>query len=287
MDLNLTINIWKATMKKLWGNILYGIAKFLDMVLSALIKGLNWAVKGVENIRQGLMTILGCGFFFIMANPFTLLIFHNRALWTIIFILLFFPLLGSGFVSMLEYGKYVLTEFLYDQAEYYRKGSATKRPFNSYSRAYKRKRVQREQEKRRKAQQEQAQYWDQVFKNFRQNRSQGGWTYRNWGQNGPYQQGPYSGSYRGGQQNQQSSYGPGMGNPFDSFKQKYEQACDTLGVSYDTDPYQVKLAYRKMAKKYHPDINKAKGATEKFQKINAAYDFLSKENIDRYKNMTS
>ena len=52
----------------------------------------------------------------------------------------------------------------------------------------------------------------------------------------------------------------------------------------NTDIYDVKLAYRKLAKKYHPDLNKEPGAKEKFQEINDAYEFLSEENIKKYKN---
>ena len=63
----------------------------------------------------------------------------------------------------------------------------------------------------------------------------------------------------------------------------YEQHCDTLGVGYNADKYEIKLNYRKLAKKYHPDINKAADATAKFQEVNNAYDFLSNEqNIERY-----
>ncbi len=58
-----------------------------------------------------------------------------------------------------------------------------------------------------------------------------------------------------------------------------------MGLPYDTDKYQVKLAYRKKAKEYHPDINKSPDATAKFQKINEAYEFLSDDNIERYKQM--
>ena len=70
------------------------------------------------------------------------------------------------------------------------------------------------------------------------------------------------------------------------FKDQYENACDTLGVNYTADKYEIKLAYRKMAKKYHPDLNKKEGAKEKFQKINAAYEFLNDTNVEMYKKMT-
>ena len=74
-------------------------------------------------------------------------------------------------------------------------------------------------------------------------------------------------------------------NPTSEFKSKYEQSCDILGVNYNADKYQIKLAYRKKAKEYHPDLNKSPNATEMFQKINNAYDFLSDANIDRYNSM--
>ena len=40
-----------------------------------------------------------------------------------------------------------------------------------------------------------------------------------------------------------------------------------------------------MAKKYHPDINKEPGSKEMFQKVNNAYEFLSDDNIERYRKM--
>ena len=60
---------------------------------------------------------------------------------------------------------------------------------------------------------------------------------------------------------------------------------DVLGVSRDASKDEIKKAYRKLSKKYHPDINKSPNATEMFQKINDAYEFLSEGNIERYKKM--
>ncbi len=49
-----------------------------------------------------------------------------------------------------------------------------------------------------------------------------------------------------------------------------------LGVSKDaTDAEIIKKAYRKLARKYHPDVNKTKEAEEKFKDISEAYDVLS------------
>ena len=51
----------------------------------------------------------------------------------------------------------------------------------------------------------------------------------------------------------------------------------TLEVSENASQEEIKKAYRKLARKYHPDINKAKDAEEKFKEINAAYEILSDE----------
>ena len=50
---------------------------------------------------------------------------------------------------------------------------------------------------------------------------------------------------------------------------------DTLGVSENASTEEIKKAYRKLARKYHPDINKEESAVEKFKEINAAYEVLS------------
>jgi curved DNA-binding protein len=50
---------------------------------------------------------------------------------------------------------------------------------------------------------------------------------------------------------------------------------ETLGVSENASADEIKRAYRKLARKYHPDINKDPEAEEKFKEINAAYEVLS------------
>ena len=58
---------------------------------------------------------------------------------------------------------------------------------------------------------------------------------------------------------------------------------EVLGVDKNASSSEIKKAYRKLAKKYHPDINKDPNATEMFTKINEAYEFLTEENIKKYK----
>ena len=50
---------------------------------------------------------------------------------------------------------------------------------------------------------------------------------------------------------------------------------NTLGVSRDATPEDIKKAYRSMARKYHPDVSSEPDAEDKFKEINAAYEVLS------------
>jgi len=48
-----------------------------------------------------------------------------------------------------------------------------------------------------------------------------------------------------------------------------------LGVGRNSSKQEIKKAYRQMARKYHPDVNKEAGAEAKFKEISAAYEVLS------------
>lgn len=63
------------------------------------------------------------------------------------------------------------------------------------------------------------------------------------------------------------------------FKDYYE----ILGVEASAGEAELKTAYRRLARKYHPDVSKEKGAEEKFKSINEAYEVLrDKEKRQEY-----
>ncbi len=56
---------------------------------------------------------------------------------------------------------------------------------------------------------------------------------------------------------------------------------ETLDVSESAAADEIKKSYRRLARKYHPDINKSPEAEEKFKEINAAYEILSDKDKKR------
>lgn len=55
---------------------------------------------------------------------------------------------------------------------------------------------------------------------------------------------------------------------------QYKDYYETLGVSRSANDDDIKKAYRRLARKYHPDVSKAKDAEERFKEVNEAYDVL-------------
>ena len=55
---------------------------------------------------------------------------------------------------------------------------------------------------------------------------------------------------------------------------KYQDYYDALDVSRSASQADIQKAYRKLARKYHPDINKSKDAEERFKTIGEAYEVL-------------
>ena len=67
---------------------------------------------------------------------------------------------------------------------------------------------------------------------------------------------------------------------------QYKDYYEVLGVKRDSSDSEIKSAYRKLARKFHPDVNKTKEAEQKFKDINEAYEVLSdKEKRQRYDNL--
>ena len=64
---------------------------------------------------------------------------------------------------------------------------------------------------------------------------------------------------------------------------KYHDYYETLGVPRNATKEQIQRAYRKLARKFHPDLNKSKEAEESFKSINEANEVLSdSEKRQRY-----
>ncbi len=55
---------------------------------------------------------------------------------------------------------------------------------------------------------------------------------------------------------------------------EYKDYYEILGVSRDVSPEDLKKAYRKMARKYHPDVSKEANAEAKFKEVGEAYEAL-------------
>lgn len=256
---------------KIFGKFLHGLATVIGMIFNFLINLMNIIVVAFEGIRQLLLSVflIGCSFIFIFPlfiGPFYRSDNSSNGLWTFLLLVIFIPILGPKFISFLRYANYTLTEWLYDKADSLITGNKVGYDnLSDYSDKY---RYEQEQARRRaqeEAARRQQEEMNRRFEEFARN-----FNYYNQRTYGGYNQNTHSqGSYTAARD---------IG-----FKEKYEEACKTLGLSFDTDVYEVKLNYRKLAKKYHPDINKDPGATEMFTKVNEAYEFLTEENIKKYK----
>ncbi|MGO1370852.1 MAG: DnaJ domain-containing protein [Senegalia sp. (in: firmicutes)] len=249
---------------KIAGKTLYGIARLISIVLDTIIALVETMVMIISSIARGFVVLIGMGgclFLLLFAGPLGVALLLNPTVLLTIAFFIIAPILGTKFISYLKYIRYVTTEYLFDRASYLIDGKSYQfETFDEYKKKYKRM----QDEKRRKRQEEnrarQERKWEERFRqwNTHQNSQRSNWGY-------------------GSEQ--------AYVNPTNEFKTKYEKSCNLLEVGYSEDQYQIKLAYRKKAKRYHPDINKSPDATEKFQQVNEAYEFLSDGNIERYKSI--
>ena len=267
--------------KRGFGGFLYYLAKFIHAILNGLISITAFISELILGLGKGILRLLlgvlsmGGILLFLLLGPYALFILFNPIFIFAVLFFIFVPILGTKFVAFLRYIRYTITEYLYDRSDYFKSG---KRPqfqtFSEYGAKYKRKEQEQKRYEQSQRQQEAQRQWEENFRRWHEyQRQQRGGGY--WGQGGTYNSGQ-----RG------YSQGPSYTNPSIGFKQEYEKNCDILGVNYSANKDEIKLAYRNQAKKYHPDINKSSNATEMFQKINAAYEFFSDENIARYRNLS-
>lgn len=240
----------------------------MGKIVNGFFVFLIWLTEGLTSISRtiskGFATVLFIGCSTIFFLPLFIPLLHPGLLGGLLLVFLV-AALGNTAVSKLRYYQYISTEYLFDMATYFKSGKTkdNRRDYHqdyrdmqeenrrkTYEQAYKRAEDQRRQ---------QQEYYDKIFEDMFKN--------------------AYRGQYQGSQGSSAGSY---TGS---AFKNQYEAACDTLGIGHDADEYDIKLAYRKMAKKYHPDLNQDEDTTVKFQEINSAYEFLNEENIQRYKNL--
>ena len=55
---------------------------------------------------------------------------------------------------------------------------------------------------------------------------------------------------------------------------EFKDYYDTLGLARDVTQDEIKRAYRKLARKYHPDVSKEDDAEQKFKALGEAYEVL-------------
>ncbi|MDO5018496.1 MAG: J domain-containing protein [Lagierella massiliensis] len=251
-------------MKKLWGKFILGLADVLDFLIGGLIKLVGSVVDVITSLGKSLLMLLGVlacsGIIFLLP----LVIIYLPVLIFLFFFFIIIPLLGRKFISYLEFLHYSAVEYLRNYGDYLINNKENYKSYEEFKSAYRNKKAE-EERRERERQRAQNQFWEEIFRNVNSS------TYnKNWSST----QGNYS-----------SYYGRGAtySNPYDDFKRKYEESCKILEVPLNTNVYEVKTAYRKMAKKYHPDLNNSPKASEMFQKVNTAYEFLTEENIQRYK----
>lgn len=254
--------------KRILGKIVYGIAVANRFILNGLVYLIETGILLAKSFLKGCLVLLSVGgcLFLLLLIPLGGWLLSNPLVLVILILVVAFPILGAIMMGRLKDYQEVSSRFFFGRAEYLRNPDGkTKRSYQYHKQAYyaeKAEQARREWERRV----QQQRMWEERFRRW-----QGGFG----GANGPGYGGAGSGYSSGS-----------ASNPYVDFKSKYEKSCATLGIPVTTEESRIKLAYRKKAKQYHPDVNSASDATAKFQEINQAYEFLNEDNIRRYKGMS-
>ncbi len=254
------------------------IGECIDVLLEGVIRLVRLLVEVTKSLRNGILLFLslgGCLAFFLLPTLLAASGSYGGTTLRWLLLIFVFPLLGTVSTTYLEYLQFSWTEYFYERADKALIGEhVTYESLGDYG--FRKARLAREEAKRR-AQEEawareeaRRRAQEQFFEDFARQFQQGG--FYTFDGTGWHQQG--GGSSYGGPQ---SGMGPS------SFVRQYEAACEELGVSPQADKYEIKMAFRQLAKKYHPDVNHEAGAKERFQRINSAYEFLTDDAIARYR----
>ena len=261
-------------MKSILGNFYKGVGKFFEILTDGIIYLLNLIVTLIDNVKK-LLGIFSMFFIILLFNPFLLYaLLSDSRVMSLLVILFIVPLLGRGLINYLKYLQFMLTEFFYDRADYYLLGKDSRGSLGDYGKEYTRRKWEQEKRESEERARQQQRMWEEMFRQYYEQMGRGGYT--TYGRGTTHERGPYGDPFG----NQGNVY-----NPTGDFIKKYEESCRILGLHPTTDKYEIKLAYRKLAKQYHPDVNKAPDATEKFQELNEANEFLSDSNIQRYEQL--
>lgn len=240
----------------------------VDYLLEFFITVFSMLTEIFRSFRSLLLSLLffgGCLFFFIFLIPLSFSSRGGTNWGGILLLILIFPVIGSFAVSRLKYLQYMVTEFFYERADYYLLGKdITYETMGDYGRRYQRK----IEEERRRQEEARARMEEELFRQrfeaflIRQTTTA-----------------PVPGTMA------VPTIRAATKGLTTVALRKIRSRHWRLGVDVNADKYEIRLAYKKLAKKYHPDLNPDKDTTQVFQEINAANDFLNDENIARYKSM--
>lgn len=252
--------------KRILGKIIHAIARAHRFVLRGLVYLLETGILLAKGFLKGCLVLFsmgGCLLVFLLIGPVGVWLLRNPLILLILLLIVTFPILGAILLNKLKDFQIISERHLFGLAEYLQDPDHhTRRSYKYHKQAYqveKDAQARREWERRERQQQ----MWEERF--------------RQWGTGG------FGAGYSQRTAGSGYSNGSSAGNPYMDFKRQYEKSCATLGIPVTTEESRIKLAYRKKAKQYHPDVNQASDATARFQEISEAYEFLNEDNIRRYK----